>query len=133
MPATLKRLLAALVTLAVLCGQGLTLLHYVVVPHHLCARHGALEHGVSEHGVAADKAGAATRQTVSSDEVDHEHERCSLPARLEHKGLGVAPPDLVHAQITVHDANVRTTAAAVSRSALLLMAPKQSPPALVQT
>lgn len=117
--------------LAMFGAQALSTLHFVLVPHHLCAEHGVLEDGTAR-AKADDHAG--TRETASpeaseqSRELD-DHDACNVATRGEHAVLRERP-------VLGRAALVETDAAGVSagvlveleRAALLSRAPKTSPP-----
>jgi hypothetical protein len=128
----IRDLFVVVAALALLAAQGLSTLHFVLVPHHLCALHGVLEdgtHGAStaEQAVQDDRsADAATSGAADSDT----HEACSIATRPVYTTLP-ARPALERALLS--GARVAAVAAGVwaktDRAALLSSAPKTSPPA----
>jgi len=118
--------------LALLGAQALSTLHFVLVPHHLCAVHGVLEDGA--HGKSAAEPSpkndrASDRATTGTTDSDA-HEACSVATRPAHLTLP-ARPTLERAQLgtarlaAVTDARWQKP----DRTALLSSAPKTSPPA----
>lgn len=115
--------------LALLTSQALSTLHYVLVPHHLCAVHGVLEDGGASVGTPSpDHDGS--HDAVKADESEQDvHDACSVATRAEHGAL------LERASlqsVRLPGAFVTTTGAGVllapDRAALLSSAPKTSPP-----
>ncbi|HEY3494425.1 MAG TPA: hypothetical protein VGK73_07060 [Polyangiaceae bacterium] len=126
-------LLGALAAFAVWLVAGAhvaSTLHFALVSHRICAEHGALEHGheaEAEH--AQPKAPAHAALQSGSDEAEHEH--CPLIAR-PHEELALAAParfEIASAPRAAPSPVQRASAPAPARDALLLFAPKQSPPA----
>jgi hypothetical protein len=120
-----------LAALAMFGAQALSTLHFVLIPHHLCA-----EHGVLEDGTASAKADAheGTRETISAEASDpsselDDHDACSVATRSEH-GVLLERPTLGRA--TLVEVHVASASAGVlvklERGALLARAPKTSPP-----
>lgn len=112
-------------------AQALSTLHFVLVPHHLCAEHGVLEDG----NVAAQaddhegtRAASSTEASEPSSDQD-DHDACSVATRSEHGVLLERPafgrPTLVAAGVASASAGVLVK---LERAALLSRAPKTSPP-----
>lgn len=104
-------------------------LHFALVSHRLCAEHGTLEHAhTAELSSTAERTRTHAALRSAGDEAEHEH--CQLLAR-PHETLAVpnsarltvaAPPRVATSTIEA------ASAPDVAREALLLLAPKQSPP-----
>ena len=76
--------------LALLGAQAFSTLHYVLVPHHLCAVHGVLEDG---HAAAGDAEHAAPADPVSVDANEEEvHDACSVATRRSPPAFATAWP-----------------------------------------
>ncbi len=128
----IRGLIVLIAALGLLGAQALSTLHFVLVPHHLCALHGVLEDG-AQGASAADRAVSDDRSadtaTTSSSDSDL-HEACSVATRPVHTTLP-ARPALERAQLG--GARVAAVGAGVwertGRAALLSRAPKTSPPA----
>ncbi len=117
---------------ALLGAQALSTLHFVLVPHHLCALHGVLEdgtHGQSSANQSAVDDHAHDTATTEGDEQDA-HEACSVATRPVHVTIP-ARPALERAQISGAFVAVAAFGVGVKpdRAALLSSAPKTSPPA----
>lgn len=115
--------------LALLGSQLLSTLHYVVVPHHLCATHGVLEDGSASISPAATEH-AGPHDAVTAEESDQDgHDACSVATRTEHGALLERPSVQ---SIRLDAAFVATTSTGFvltqERAALLSSAPKTSPP-----
>ena len=115
------------VALALFGSQVLSTLHYVLVPHHLCATHGMLEDGsVSASPTEHDGPLHAVTAEESESEV---HGECSVATRTEHGALLERP---AVESIRLDGAFVATPSTGVllarNRAALLSSAPKTSPP-----
>gem|GEM_PF-1583737 len=117
--------------LLLLGAQAFSTLHFVLVPHHLCAEHGVLEDGGASVGKAAhDVPHAATTSAEAQPQGDQdEHDVCSVATRQEHAVLlerpTLAPTTLGEAALATANTGV---ALACDRAALLSRAPKTSPP-----
>lgn len=116
--------------LALLGSQVLSTLHYLVVPHHLCATHGVLEDG-SASVSSSDTEHHDSPNAVTADESEQDgHDECSVATRTEH-GVLLARPSLE--SVRLDGAFAAITSAGVwlapDRAALLSSAPKTSPPA----
>ena len=117
--------------LLLLGAQAFSTLHYVLVPHHLCAEHGVLEDGgASVTSAAHDTAHEATTSAEAQPQGDQdEHDVCSVATRQEH---AVLLERLVQARTTLSEAQLPSADTGVAlvcdRAALLSSAPKTSPP-----
>jgi hypothetical protein len=115
--------------LALFGSQALSTMHYVLVPHHLCATHGVLEDGSARVDSAASEH-SGPQEVVTVDESDEDvHDACSVATRTEHGALLERP---CVENIRLDGAFVPTTSTGVlltlDRAALLSSAPKTSPP-----
>ncbi len=126
------RVLAAFLTtlaawLVVVC-QLSTALHFALISHHFCAAHGELVHGAA---VASEPAHAATDASALPGGQQESDDHCPvLSRRVDHVAIVGAtsdrlPPAPIARALPVAEGHVLV----VSRSELLLSAPKQSPPA----
>jgi hypothetical protein len=127
--------LLVVAALSLLGAQALSTLHYVLVPHHLCAVHGVLEDGGTRAEAAPGQqiAHAATSKATSAEASEasgtDEHDACSVATRSEPGVLPARPAS---------EPTILAEAAAISagpglglqltRAALLSRAPKTSPP-----
>jgi hypothetical protein len=122
--------LLVIAAFALLGAQALSTLHYVLVPHHLCAEHGVLEDGGARAKASLDKAAPAA-DTIAANESDgqDDHEACTLATRHEH-GVLLERPALQLAPATVGAIVSSSSGVALkpTRAALLSSAPKTSPP-----
>jgi hypothetical protein len=126
-PKALRDLFFVALALALLGAQALSTLHYVLVPHHLCAVHGVLEDG---HASVGDSEHAAPADPVSVDADEEEaHDACSVATRSD-DGVLLERPASSTAKLL--DELTRPASVGVSvkpdRAALLSSAPKTSPP-----
>ena len=115
--------------LALLASQALSTLHYVVVPHHLCATHGVLEDGsASINAVANEHDGPEHAVTAEEDDQDA-HEACSVATRTEHGAL-LERPSAESIRLDGAFTAIASTGTLLGRdrAALLSSAPKTSPP-----
>ena len=113
--------------LALLGAQAFSTLHYVLVPHHLCAVHGVLEDG---HASVGDAEHAAPADPVSVDADEEEvHDACSVATKQD-DGVLLERPVLATAQLLEESAPPASVGVSVKleRAALLSSAPKTSPP-----
>ena len=113
--------------LALLGAQAFSTLHYVLVPHHLCAVHGLLEDG---HAAAGDAEHAAPAAPVSVDANEEEtHDACSVATRSD-DGVLLERPAMLAATLPETFAPPASlgVSVALDRAALLSSAPKTSPP-----
>lgn len=113
--------------LALLGAQALSTLHYVVVPHHLCAVHGVLEDG---HASIGDAEHAAPTAPVSVDTNEEEvHDACSVATKQD-DGVLLERPALPTEKVLDEVAQPASLGVSVERdrAALLSSAPKTSPP-----
>jgi hypothetical protein len=117
--------------LLLLGAQAFSTLHFVLVPHHLCAEHGVLEDGgPSASSATHDATHEASTTAEAQPQADQdEHDVCSVATRQEHAVLLGRPP---LAQLTASEAPLANANAGVAlkcdRAALLSRAPKTSPP-----
>ena len=116
--------------MALLGAQALSTLHFVLVPHHLCAEHGVLEDGGTRaKPTAAESTRSSATVEVSAPGEQDEHDACSVATRSEH-GVLLQSPAVERATLT-ESTTVRAGAGValkLSRAALLSRAPKTSPP-----
>jgi hypothetical protein len=122
-------LFLAITALALFGSQALSTLHYVLVPHHLCATHGVLEDGsATVSSSTTDHDGPAHAVTAEESESDV-HGECSVATRAEH-GVLLERPAVE--SVRLDGAFVATASTGVllprNRAALLSSAPKTSPP-----
>ncbi len=128
----IRDVFVVLAALALLGAQALSTLHFVLVPHHLCALHGILEDGTHSASAAEQTVNdeRSTETATNSATASDTHEACSVATRPVHTTLP-AHPALQRAQLT--GPKVAAVAAGVwektDRTALLSSAPKTSPPA----
>jgi hypothetical protein len=123
----LRDVLFVLAALALLGAQAFSTLHYVLVPHHLCAVHGVLEDG---HASAGDAEHAAPADPASVDADEEEaHDACSVATKQD-DGVLLERPVLSTAQVLEENAPPARVGVSVEieRAALLSRAPKTSPP-----
>ncbi len=113
--------------LALLGAQVFSTLHYVVVPHHLCAVHGVLEDGHARVG-GAEHAAPTDPVSVDTDE-EEVHDACSVATKQD-DGVLLERPVLTTAQLLEESAPPARVGVSVKRdrAALLSSAPKTSPP-----
>jgi hypothetical protein len=113
--------------LALLGAQAFSTLHYVLVPHHLCAVHGVLEDGHASVG-DAEHAAPADPASVDADE-EEVHDACSVATKQD-DGVLLEQPVLATAQLLEESALPASVGVSVKpdRAALLSSAPKTSPP-----
>jgi hypothetical protein len=127
-----RNVFVVIAALALLGAQALSTLHFVLVPHHLCALHGVLEDGGKRPSATAPEGGSRSSDSVEvSDQSEQdEHDACSVATRSEH-GVLLQRPALGRA--TLGEACVASASAGLSlkltRALLLSRAPKTSPPA----
>lgn len=129
-----RALLALVTTLAawlVVVSHLTTALHFALISHEICADHGELVHGSSaSHRSAAVPANAGDHAAALPGGTAEEHDHCPvLSRRIEHTAV-LANTSVRLPPVTVEHACLVTDRDGVvpSRSALLLAAPKQSPP-----
>jgi len=122
----------AIATLAMFGAQALSTLHFVVVPHHLCAEHGVLEDGTAAAQVDDHQGtpGASSTEASEPSSDQDDHDACSVATRSEHGVLLQRPalgrPSLLATDVASASAGVLVK---LERAALLSRAPKTSPPA----
>ena len=103
-------------------------LHFALISHEICADHGELVHRASASGAEHHHARGPVATPSGADD---EHDHCPVAGR-RHDQLAVGEAPVVQvAEAPVALAPSVSTGALVvpSRAALLLAAPKQSPPA----
>jgi hypothetical protein len=112
-------------------AQGLAALHFVVVSHHFCLDHGSVGHGDAPAAAAPAEAPSERAAVRRGDHDAAGHEHCTFLARLaERSDLTRAGPVLEAPRATAAaGVNEAAEARPQDRTALLLLAPKQSPPA----
>ncbi|HTM45942.1 MAG TPA: hypothetical protein VL137_13370 [Polyangiaceae bacterium] len=130
-----KRPTAALAAALLVCGQLALLLHFLLIPHHICPEHGVLEHGVAPHSsqAGAIRSAAASVVAIASAALDSgdDHDGCAIPARLERQPIGAGGGQCAAVSSTARacvSAFEHTQVIGTGR-AILPAAPKQSPPA----
>ena len=103
-------------------------LHFALISHEICADHGELVHRASAPGSDHHRASGPVA-VPSSDGEEHDH--CPVAGRRhDHVAVFAAPGVLVApALVAPAPASPASSLVAPSRKALLLAAPKQSPPA----
>jgi hypothetical protein len=127
--------LGVVVPLALLAGQASTIAHSMVVEHQRCREHGELIHRVLIPGESAAGDAPApradprrTRLTPAASAEGHGHDHClSITDRRD----GLRPPERPGAAIAATPSTPTAPAAApvrLARGALILLAPKTSPP-----
>lgn len=125
---------------ALLGAQALSSLHYVLVPHQLCAVHGVLEDvapSATAHEHADDVAVNHSEEKVNesedavseSEDEEDVHDACSVATRNEHGAL-LERPALEDVQLLDCPAVAANLGVSTKpdRAALLSSAPKTSPP-----
>ena len=125
----LRDVFLVVAALALLGAQALSTLHYVLVPHHLCALHGVLEDGTARASSAAAEHDGA-RDTAQADDGQQDvHDACSVATRSEHGAL-FERPSLTCTRLDGAFVAAASTGIwlAPDRAALLSSAPKTSPP-----
>lgn len=130
--AVTARVLATLLTtlaawLVVVC-QLSTALHFALISHHYCAAHGELVHGAA---AAPEPARLATDTSALPGGEQESDDHCPvLSRRVDHVAIvGATCARLPPVPIARALATPERDFLVVSRSELLLTAPKQSPPA----
>jgi hypothetical protein len=131
-----RRVLLALVTTVaawlVVVSHLTTALHFALISHEICADHGELVHGSSgvHRGVNLDASARENAVALPGGEAEG-HDHCPvLSRRIEHTAVLTGPSVRVpSAAIERSPLNASRDGVVPSRSALLLAAPKQSPPA----
>jgi hypothetical protein len=103
-------------------------LHFALISHEICADHGELVHRASASGLKQHRSNGPVAAPSSAGE---EHDHCPVAGR-RHEHVTVGEARAVHvapAPLALTPAVARAASVAPSRAALLLAAPKQSPPA----
>lgn len=101
-------------------------LHFALISHEVCAAHGELVHASAAH----ERLPPAGRHSAVTGAAHAEHEHCPLVGR-RHESLAFAPAPrapVVAPPEATQLLRVPDTSSKPSRAALLLSAPKQSPP-----
>jgi len=124
-----RALLAFIAATALLASQGLSVLHFVLVPHHLCEVHGTLEDGAAKAHQAEPSPNPQRAVAQAADSSGDGHEACTVAALSKH---GAALPHAV-VEATLLGGDVVAIESGVSgvkpdRAAILARAPKLSPP-----
>jgi len=124
-----RALLAFIAATALLASQGLSVLHFVLVPHHLCEVHGTLEDGAVKAHQADASANRERAAAQAADSSVDGHEACTVAALSKH---GAALPRAV-TQAALLGGDVVALESGPSgveadRAAILARAPKLSPP-----
>jgi hypothetical protein len=127
-------LFGVILPLALLAGQASTIVHSMVVEHERCREHGELVHRVLVPGESAAADGPATgadarRPRLGAATVEeHGHDHClSMIDRRD----GLRPPQRPALAMAATPRPPMVPAAALARpvrGALILLAPKTSPP-----
>jgi hypothetical protein len=122
--------LAFVAALALLTSQGLSVLHFVLVPHHLCELHGTLEDGAAAAAPQAEPAGSREHGAVQADDSSGDaHEACTVAALAKHgAALPRALPHAVEIGGDVVAVESGRPDVKPDRAAVLSRAPKLSPP-----
>lgn len=138
-------LLDVIVPLALLAGQASTIVHSMLVEHQRCREHGELVHRVLVGGEAAGVEAQRTSEPTSEQTSDDLRRARLLPAALaeghghDHclsvsdRRDGLRPPERPTAAIAAAPSPPLVPAAApapLAPGALILLAPKTSPPRL---
>ena len=123
-------LFMALVACLLVGAQLTSALHFVLVPHELCAEHGTFEH-TAEHAPRVRHSAPRHGTSIDSSASTSAHEECQLLARRGDRLAVVPRTELAFLRLPL--ATERrlppTATAAYCAADLLLIAPKQSPPA----
>jgi hypothetical protein len=143
-PAALRRMQLPVVAVALLaaCGQLGGLTHLWLVPHELCAEHGAVVHAEHAHAQtrpapltasrdphAADAAGLSFSAASSSDAHDPHDAHCDSYFSRRDCVLIEAPRALVDVATIASHVGARLAARLEPRVSVFAYAPKSSPPA----
>jgi hypothetical protein len=134
--AAVWRVLLALATTAVtwlvVVSHLTTALHFALISHEVCAAHGELVHGSSPvHARPGSRASTGENAAVLPGAEEEGHEHCPVLSRRHEHTAVLAQPCVRVASAAPECAAViaKRDGVAPSRGALLLAAPKQSPPA----
>ncbi len=120
--------LSALVAWLVVLSHLATTLHFALISHEICADHGELVHASAERTTSAP---SHARGAVALPGSAHEaHDHCPVLGRRHEQLAVLASPAAVVAPAVAVEAPQQRQGVALkpSRAALLLAAPKQSPP-----
>jgi hypothetical protein len=119
---------SALVAWLVVLTHLTSTLHFALISHEVCAAHGELVHSQTRAASAHHRSGHDP--AALPGDADPAHDHCPLIGSRHEHATVVAAPHLV-ATSAPHLAVVSAPGVQVhpSRAALLLTAPKQSPPA----
>ena len=131
-PIASLRVLALALTAALVLTQTSSALHELLVPHRVCAEHGHRIHAGQTASPRVDRPdgsqGPAARSHRAAESDHHEH--CAPPARPEPGGLPLLRAVVAMlAPIGQGSAFATTRVVVHAGPAILLVAPKQSPPA----
>lgn len=120
-------MLAGVATWLVLLSHLAASLHFALISHEVCAVHGELVHASASH----ERPQSASKHSEVTGTAHAEHEHCPLVGR-RHEPFAFAPPSRVAGVVPPEVTELLVaagTSSEPSRAALLLAAPKQSPPA----
>ena len=122
---------ALALTLIATAGQLLGVAHMLLVPHAMCAEHGALVHVASETAPARERDGAARseyRDAGAGNESDH-HDHCLSDAARRAAWVVARAASSKLPAFALASAPAVCAADSAERSVdLLSLAPKSSPP-----
>jgi hypothetical protein len=132
----LQRYLALGLALFALIGQLSSSAHLLLVRHAVCPEHGELIHAASsepsrtEHTKAPEAKASLVQASADADELTDGHGHCSIAAQRRERGV----PNAASARVAASESIVARSAPAQQQvfafgGALLLLAPKNSPPA----
>ena len=134
--AALRRVLLALATTAaawfVVVSHLTAALHFALISHEICAAHGELVHGSSAlHARVSSAARTHESATALPGGEEEAHDHCPVLSRRHEHAAVVAAPSvrLVSPALSRAAVIAQRDGVVLSRCALLLAAPKQSPPA----
>lgn len=123
-----------LLALLALGGQLLGTAHLLLMPHAVCAEHGELIHlhdGVAAEDAAHHESPVTTQLSVPEAAEADAHEHCLASAlRRDQLALYEAPSTLILVSASQAVARVERSVHAPKSVAILLLAPKSSPPSL---
>jgi hypothetical protein len=108
-----------------------TSLHFTLVSHQICAAHGEVEHADTAHAAHTTHSHGAAQPGYRGAGEEVEHHQCGLLG-APREDVAVAPParhGVAPAALLCVATVASAAAPAPERADLLLVAPKQSPPA----
>jgi hypothetical protein len=131
----LQRSLALGLALFALVGQLSSSAHLLLVRHAVCPEHGELIHAASgeprrsEHAKAPDGKLALVQASADGDEFADAHGHCPIATHRRERGVPSAAAARIEAADSVRALYIPTQQQAFAfGGALLLLAPKNSPP-----